>query len=168
MANEIDREARVTQLLRLVRAKHSELAKELEETINEGKDVEETKRVKDERTNKGREHRYRKTVRLTDDEALERAIVFLESWLVELPLVINSAYSEFTQCWPEPQKVSNRDEYLHGHAVEIAVELGGAGDIVREDGQALQTLISVPLDQIESAREQLTRLRNILEVRVGK
>ncbi len=77
-------------------------------------------------------------------------------------MVINSAYAEFEKCVTmsqvqRPKNASNADIDL-----EIAVELGGVGDIVRSNNTAFAVLRQIPASQIASAREQLGVLRKLL------
>lgn len=168
MADEINKKELLSVLLERVAERYPDLAKEVADTVNEGKDIEETKFVFDEKTRRKKEHRYRKTTSLSDDEALEKTVAFLESRLVELPMAINSAYVEFAKCATTSQVQSLKNASNADIELEIAVEIGGVGDIVRSDNNAFAVLRQIPASQIASAREQLGVLRKLLSTGEAK
>lgn len=69
------------------------LSEQIQSAIDAGKDVEESAPVEARRKNR---RVYRKTVRFTDEEALQVALDALRAYFVEQPLFVRSAAKNFT------------------------------------------------------------------------
>ena len=92
-------------LLWKVRERDPDLAIGLEAVIDAGKDVVERETLH----TADRPREYRKTVRFSDEEALDIALQALRAHFVEQPLLATSAMSEFGEAALEP-KGNRRDE----------------------------------------------------------
>lgn len=82
-------------LLRKLRAADQHLARQIEDAINAGKDVEETDLNSRRRLSRKKPRVYRRTVPFTEEEALRVALVALRAYFVELPSIANAAAASF-------------------------------------------------------------------------
>ena len=131
-------------LLRKVKERAPALANNLQSAIDAGKDVSE----RDATTARGKSRTYRKTVPLTDEEALSIVINSLRAYFVEQPLFTNSAIREFT------------DAALAAH-IDPREFASGAPPLESTEGVGLKKQLQVELQtetQISEAGEQTARL----------
>ena len=149
----------LSEMIKRVKSSYPELANFLEDAVNEGKDIERTKIVVDEKTKRKREHTFRQRVPLSDDEAIDRAFGFLQSRLIELPLLINSAHSEFAKALQENPNITDINGPPIGQRIELAVELGGVGDVVRQEESQLAVLRRVSPEELKILQQDISRLR---------
>jgi hypothetical protein len=89
-------------LLDLIERKSPALANEVRASIDAGKDVEESE---PRRGRRKKARRYRKSVRLSDEEAVQAAAKVLEAYFVEQPLFISSTHASFREVGLAPQEV---------------------------------------------------------------
>ena len=132
-------------LLQKVKERAPELANNLQSAIDAGKDVS----ARDATTARGKSRTYRKTVPLTDEEALFIVINSLRAYFVEQPLFANSAIREFTAA------------ALAAHLDPRREFASGAPPLESTEGVGLRKQLQVELQtetQISEAGEQTTRL----------
>ena len=188
-------------LLRKVREHDPDLAIRLEAVIDAGKDVFEKETLRTEKMpreyasppgddieavpgayrTKKKPREYRKTVRFSDEEALDIALLALRAHFVEQPLLATSAMSEFGKAALEPerdwwdeasvdQSVSppGEDEPLSvGVEFEIQTETQVAP---KDEPDAKQTVpLSPPEEEIfGQQRENIARLEELLRFEKGE
>ena len=151
-------------LLRKVKERAPELANNLQSAIDAGKHVSE----REETTERKKSRTYRKTVPLTDEEALLVVIGSLRAYFVEQPLFANSAIREFTDAalaaHPDPQELvsgNSPPKSTEGVGLEkqLQVELQTATQI-SETGEQTARLSSTSQDLL---MEQQANLKRLLE-----
>lgn len=131
-------------LLRKIKEKAPELASRLQSEIDAGKDISEREPA----TERKNPRKYRKTVPLTDNEALSVVIDGLRAHFVEQPLFANSAIREF----------ANAALAVHSYPQEFA---SGSPSLELTKGVGLEKQLQVELQtetQISEADEQTARL----------
>ena len=163
MAEEITQRGALQLLLERIEILFPEIAIEAREAVNEGKDVESVDTVFEE-FRKNKQHKFRERIQLSDDEALLKVIEVLENYFVELPKAINSAYQEFSSCRIDAKHSEQLDLGNSQGNIFLAFELGGVGEIIRDDMHKQKIIAPVPKDQIDSALSQLSRLRSLLKI----
>ena len=151
-------------LLRTVKERAPELANNLQSAIDAGKDVSEREAT----IERKKSRTYRKTVPLTDEEALLIVMSSLRAYFVEQPLFANSAIREFTDAplaaHPDPQELASRNSPLKptegvGLEKQLQVELQTATQI-SETGEQTARLSSTSQDLL---MEQQANLKRLLE-----
>ena len=151
-------------LLRTVKERAPELANNLQSAIDAGKDVSEREAT----TERKKSRTYRKTVPLTDEEALLIVMSSLRAYFVEQPLFANSAIREFTgaalAAYPGSQELASGNSPLEstegvGLERQLEVELQTATQI-SETGEQTARLSSTSQDLL---MEQQANLKRLLE-----
>ncbi|MCL4552200.1 MAG: hypothetical protein M1305_01395 [Candidatus Marsarchaeota archaeon] len=79
-------------LMRKLDEREKSLGEQIRAAIDAGKDVEEKEPVKG---RPAKQRVYRKTVRFTDEEAIQVALGALRAWFIEQPLFVRSAAKNF-------------------------------------------------------------------------
>ena len=153
-------------LLRKVKETAPELANNLQSAIDAGKDVSEREAT----TKRKKPRTYRKSVPLTDEEALLIVIDSLRAYFVEQPLFANSAIREFTDAaltvHPDPRKLASGNPPLEstegvGLEKQLQVELQTETQI-SEAGEPTARLSSTSEDVLREQQANLKRLREDL------
>jgi len=158
-------------LVEMVAARDVRLADEIRGAIDQGKDVREETR--DGSSARRRRRAYRRTVRYSPEEALDRAIEVLRAHFVEAPSFIVSATAEFSRA-----KVGGRAEHAGPPRVGAAedreavitapltleIELQTETQISET---ANKTMALAPLDAhgIDEQERNIARLRELTEFR---
>ena len=163
-------------LLRKVRERDPDLAIGLEAVIDAGTDVveRETLRTVD------RPREYRKTVRFSDEEALDIALLALRAHFVEQPLLATSAMSVFGKATLEPEgsrragasfdqstSPSREDKPL---SIRVEFEFQTETQVIPKDEQAVEETAPLSPPQNESLDEQqanIDRLTALLRFGAG-
>ena len=153
-------------LLRKVRERVPELADSLQAAIDAGKDVSEVESS----TKRKRSRTYRKTVPVTDEEALHIVTNGLRAYFVEQPLFARSVVREFAKAalakhtdtrgrfWSDNLPPESTDGL--GHEKEIQLELQTETQISRAGDQTAQ--LSPPSDDVLT--QQRTNIERLVEV----
>lgn len=153
-------------LLQKVKERAPELGNNLQSAIDAGKDVSETEIT----TERKKPRTYRKTVPLTDEEALLVVINSLRAYFVEQPLFANSAILEFADAalaaHPDPREFAAVDSPLGftegvGLQKQLQVELQTETQI-SEAGEQTARLPSTAQDTVEEQQANLKRLLEAL------
>ncbi len=147
-------------LLRKVRERDPDLAIGLEAVIDAGTDVVETETLR----TAERPREFRKTVRFSDEEALDIALLALRAHFVEQPLLATSAMSEFGKAALEPEgsrragasfdqstSPSGEEEPL---SIGVEFELQTETQVLPKDEQAVEETAPLSPPQNESLDEQ--------------
>lgn len=154
------------RLLRLIERKDSRLADEVRASIDAGKDVEES----DSPTGRRRKaRRYRKSVRLSDQEALDAALKVLEAYFVEQSLFALSAHANFYEAalvvengfWQKLRVHSSDEAERIGEPKEIAIDLRPETQITGSTDEIWILKPDTP-DQLLSQQGNIRRLRVLL------
>jgi hypothetical protein len=151
-------------LMRKLHERDQALARQVQSAIDMGKDVEET-----ERTGRGKQRVYRRTVRFSDEEALKMAIDALQACFVEQPLFVKSAKKDFLLAAigvPDTRSfVLGRERQRaflthEGEEKSVEIELQTETQVLRE---AQQTFPLDPVAEplIEQQTENLNELRSL-------
>ena len=188
-------------LLRKVRERDADLAIGLETVIDAGKDVVEKETLRTEKMPweyasppvddlaagqgafgaKKKPREYRKTVRFSDEEALDIALLALRAHFVEQPLLLTSAMSEFGKVALEPeggQKVdaafdqqSSLSREDRPPSIEVEFEIQTETQAVPKHEQDDKQTVSLPPPEkeiFEQQRENIARLEELLRFEKGE
>ena len=163
-------------LLRKVRERDPDLAIGLEAVIDAGTDVVEREPLR----TAERPREYRKTVRFSDEEALDIALLALRAHFVEQPLLATSAMSEFGKAALEPEgspgagasfdqstSPSGEDKPL---SIGVAFELQTETQVAPKDEQAVEEtapLSPPPNESLDEQQASIDRLTALLRFEEG-
>ncbi len=152
-----------------LRSRDEQLALEVQEAIDAGKDVTATEPV----PGRKEEHAYRRTVAYSTEEALQVAMDALRAYFVEQPMFVDSASDDLAQSVigiptgrrTTAQILRNEREALtlEGQGVEkqLEIEIHTETQIARTGEETLR-LRRVPTDQIEEQRQNINHLRELM------
>lgn len=188
-------------LLRKVRERDADLAIGLETVIDAGKDIFEketrhTEKMPKEYASppvddlaagqgafgaKKKPREYRKTVRFSDEEALDIALLALRAHFVEQPLLLTSAMSEFGKVALEPEGGQKVDAAFDQHSslsredrplsIEVEFEIQTETQAVPKDEQDDKQTVSLPPPEkeiFEQQRENIASLEDLLRFKEGE
>lgn len=161
MAEELSQRDMLTGVLEGIERYSPSLGAEARDAVNQGTDREETQVEIDGRTGKRKEHTFRKHSPLTPEEAMDRLLELLTSRLVELPMAMNSVKEELEQCFQHGAGAVSRP-YVGRGKLTVALELGGAGDLFREESEKTMELPSFDQGEIAKIRSNIEALRQLL------
>lgn len=151
-----------------------ELAKQIQEAVNVGRDVLQTEQSRG--RGKKKERTYRRTVPYSMKEALQVALNALRAHFIEQPLFINSCHDNMTQAalgvvdmrspWPASRKVhpeaigeeKTLEIELHTETQIIATE----AELVRQTQEMLQ-LARIPNNEIKQQLINFDRLQGLVD-----
>lgn len=152
-----------------LRSRDEELASEVQEAIDAGKDVTATEPVPGRR----KEHAYRRTVAYSTEEALQIAMDALQACFVEQPMFVDSASDDLAQSAigiPIGRQNNSRilrnerepiDLAEQGVEKQIEIEIHTETQISRT-GEETFRLRRVSTDQIEEQRQNVIHLRELM------
>jgi hypothetical protein len=155
-------------LMRALRSRDEQLASEVQEAIDEGRDVTATERV----PGRKKEHSYRMTVAYSPEEALQVAIDALRAYFVEQPMFVDSASDDLAQAvvgvptgrTTSGQRLQNEQDELalEGLGIEkqVEIEIHTETQIARIGEETLR-LTRVRTDEIEEQRQNINFLRKL-------
>lgn len=157
-SNEYGSEEALGLLLAKLEERDGHLASQVRAAIDVGKDIQEREQAQE---RKGKQRIYRKTVRFTNEEALQVAMEVLRAYFVEQPFFVNSALDDFAKSgYGVPTEgivdrpndaATRRAEGPRGVGVpkEVEIELQTETQISKESDQmfALQPVSEEKLEQ---------------------
>lgn len=162
-------------LVEKITQRSPELARLVQAAVNEGKFIEERELLKGNKARKT--HTYRKLTKLSDKEALEKAIAVLESYFIELPLCVASLTGDLANAvLVEPEHITTRlplfenatnapvdeRETRHSTAVTIFIDMGHEAIISPRSEEKLLELHSAEIAQIEQQKQNIAKVRSML------
>lgn len=161
MAEELSQREMLDVLLESIERHSPSLGVEARGAVNEGTDREEIHVEFDAKTGRKKEHRFRQRVPLATEDALDRILDLLTSRLVELPMAINSVQEELGRCF-ENSSAQKKQRGQNDENLSVALELGGASDLVRDQALPTLELTSYPQSEIDQLRSLIEVLRGLL------
>lgn len=161
MAEELSQRDMLTGLLDGIERYSPSLGAEARDVVNQGTDREEIFVDDDIRQGRRKEYTFRKHSPLTPEEAIGRLLELLTSRLVELPMAINSVKQELEQCFQRSTSAESRPSERRVK-LTVALELGGAGDLFREESQKTMDFPSFDPVEIAELRSKIDALRQLL------
>ena len=161
-------------LLRKVRERDPDLAIGLEAVIDAGTDVVEREPLR----TPERPREYRKTVRFSDEEALNIALLALRAHFVEQPLLATSAMSEFGKAALEPegnqrdeQSFSQSPSEYEPRAIRVEFELQTETQVAPKGDETVdQTVPLLPPEKelLDEQQANVDRLAALLRFEEGE
>jgi len=160
-------EQALEMLARKLRERSADLGKQIQLAIDAGKDIEEEgpRKVKKPRV-------YRKTVRFTDEEALQVALGALQAYFVEQPLFVRSASENFKRAavgppadevrslWNDKRYAPIDQQKGSGNEKVLEVELQTETQISRTDEQTFR-LMPVSDELLDQQKAHMSRLSKL-------
>lgn len=152
-----------------IRERDAALASEIQDAINAGKDILE---FQENRRGRQKQRRYRKTIQLTEKEALKVALQVLQTHFIEVPLFINSSAAEFQHATTghskTPRFFSEEGITLQGEGEGkiLQVELQTEMQLTPVD-QELLMLKPRPPEMIREQERAIRHLEDLLDFTEG-
>ena len=156
-------------LLRKVAESDESLAAKIQLAIDSGKDIEEEAPTTGKRK---KSRRYRKAIRLSDEEALREAVRVLQNFFVEQPLFATATMDNFKMAGlAEPQEHNSKDgaqpNKLDDVGVDKAIEIElGAETQIALTGNRVHRVERIESSLITEQQRHITRLLSLISFNV--